>query len=119
MPNCFIGHHLRARAAKDRSPIASRPCLSSATCLSSAGRREPATRLSSGASVTLIPLPLVLLHIGPGVVLDVALLVPVFALLRVSVLRSAMPGSPCARREPIEPIPAAAQTFAPSEVGGS
>src|ERR1700730_13187236 len=30
MPNCFIGHHLRARAAKDRSPIASRPCLSAA-----------------------------------------------------------------------------------------
>lgn len=67
----------------------------------------------------LIPLALVLLHIGPGVVLDVALLVAVFALLRVSILRSAMRGAPFARREPIEPIPAAAQTFAPSEVGGS
>jgi len=40
----------------------------------------------------LVPLPFVLLHIGPGVVVDVALLVPVFTLLQVSILRSAMLG---------------------------
>jgi hypothetical protein len=41
----------------------------------------------------LTPLALVLLHISPGVVLDVALLVSVFALLQASFRRSAMPGS--------------------------
>jgi hypothetical protein len=35
----------------------------------------------------------VLLHIGPGVVVDVTLLVPVFVLLQVGVLRSVMLGA--------------------------
>ena len=83
------------------------------------GRRAFFSFLINEGRLTPFPFILMLLHIGPGVVLDVALLVAVFALLRVSVLRSAMLGAPFARREPIEPIPAAAQTFAPSEVGGS
>jgi hypothetical protein len=41
----------------------------------------------------VVPRAPVLLHIGPGVVVDVTLLVPVFALLQVDVLRSAMLGA--------------------------
>jgi hypothetical protein len=64
-----MGHDLVARTAKDRFLIVPRPRILTA------GEREPARRLPSGASVTRVPLALVLLHIGPGVVVDIALLV--------------------------------------------
>jgi hypothetical protein len=41
----------------------------------------------------VVPLAPVLLHIGPGVVVDVTLFVSVFALLQVGVLRSALLGA--------------------------
>jgi hypothetical protein len=82
------------------------------------GRRAFFSFLINEGRLTPFPFILVLLHIGPGVVLDVALLVAVFA-----PFESASSDPRCSEHRlqagPIEPIPSAAQTFAPSEVGGS